>query len=106
MAEGGVVVEVELGVDGHDLPVRVGLCGVGHDEGVDLGDGAVFVGVELGEGEHDFDGLADLLALEAELEGDLACLVGLEAEDRVDGGFDDGVGVVVCDLLDLDAALA
>jgi hypothetical protein len=66
VAEEAVVVEVELGVDGEDLAV-----------GVVVGRGVTMSGLisaseqslaieELGEGEHDLDGLADLLALEAQ----------------------------------------
>jgi hypothetical protein len=87
-------------------PSGAAFCCGGGDQGVDLGEGAVFVDVELREGGHDLDSLADLLALEAEFEGDAAGLVGLQAQDGVQGLADDGLGAGVGDLLDVHAALS
>ena len=99
MAEQRVVVEGHLGVERHDV------AGAGDDQRVDLDDGAVELdegaierGDELGEG-------ADLLAGQAEPEGQLAGMEAGDAGGRVDRDLQDLLGVVLGHLLDLHAAL-
>src|SRR5690606_36562822 len=75
------------------------------DERVDLGDGAV---VLLEEGREPGEELREVLLIlrrEAEGEGELAALVALEADGRVDEDRVDLLGRLFGDLLDLDAAL-
>ena len=67
---------------------------------------SVAVGLDEGlvEAHHEADRVVDLRRLEAELEGQLARLVGLEAERGVDVLLVDLLGGVVGDLFDLHAA--
>ena len=65
---------------------------VGRDEG-------------LVERHHQLDGLADLVAGQAERERQLARLKRLQAERRVDERLEDPVRRLFGDLLDLDAAV-
>ena len=62
-----------------------------------LDEGLVHRQHELGRG-------ADLLALEAEAEGELAGVESLHAGDGIDGDLEDLLGVLRRDLLDLHAA--
>ena len=94
-----VVVEVHLAIERDDLVIT------GDDEGVDLGERAVGLDKAGVERLEDLGRGADCLALEAEREGELAALVVGEAERWLDGDGVDELGGLVCDLLDLDAAL-
>ena len=100
VAEQGVVVEVHLGVE------RDHLAAAGHHQRVDFDD----AGVELGEGPvhggDELDAGADLLAFEAEAEGDLAAVVGHDAGRRVDRHLENFLRRGGGDLLDIHAALA
>ena len=55
--------------------------------------------------QHHLHGLADLVALEAELERQSPRLKRLQPERRIDEGLEDALGRFFGDLLDLDAAL-
>ena len=94
LAEGGVVVQIDLGVEGEHAVV------LGEDARIDLGqqrvggdEGAVEAGEELA-------GLEDGLFGHAELLGELAAAEGREALGGVDGEADDGGGVALGDLFD------
>ena len=78
VAEQRVVVEVHLGVE------RDHVARAGDDQRVDLDQRAVELDEGLVEAAHHLDERADLLALEAEAEGELAALEGLEAGGRID----------------------
>ena len=76
------------------------------DQWVDLDEAGVGVQEQLGKVHHDLDRLADLLALQADGEGDLA---GLEAKQALVGGdgfFDDLFRGLGGDLFDVHAAFA
>ncbi len=94
-----VVVEIHLGIE------RDHLARAGHDQRVDLDQRAVELGeglVEITEQRHE---LADLLAAQAQREGDLAALEGLEARRGIDRLLDDLLRRVVRHALDVHAAL-
>ena len=98
MAEERVVVEVDLGVEGEELVV------LGGDEGIDLEQRGVGFDEGLVEALEERDRLVDLRGLEAEREGQLARLPCAEADGRVDGLLEDGLGSLGGDLFDLHAA--
>ena len=99
VAEGGVVVEGDLGVEGVDPPVGR------EDQRVDLDE----VGVELDERLvqllEDRDGAAAGGRVEPGAEDELAGVVVLDADQRVDVDPGDGRRVLLRHLLDVDAAL-
>jgi hypothetical protein len=99
VAEEGVVVEADLGVEGEDASVA------GGDEGVDLDERAVEFPPALVEGLDELAGGLELVALEAEAEGDLPGLETLETDGGVDEDLGDLLGGLLGDLLDLNAAL-
>lgn len=83
VAEDGVVVKTELGIQGQEVFF------FGDDEWVDFEHGAV-AGQEGGvETFQQFDGLGGEFAGEAKGKGDLSALEGGEADQRVDGFGDD-----------------
>ncbi len=98
VAEERVVVEVDLGVE------RDHIAGAGDDQRVDLD----HRGVERGEGaihaEHELVAACDLIALEAETEGEPAGVEALHAGGGIDRGAQDFLGVTGGHLLDLHAA--
>src|SRR5690606_7026178 len=95
----------------HDaLPIYLGIQAVQvavllDHQRVDLEQGQVVVLEQLGEANEDVGELLDLVALQAELESQLAALVRLGADQRVDGGLENLLGGVLGDLLDVHAAL-
>ena len=101
LARERVVVEVELGVDGHEPPFR----GRGRHQGVDLGQAGVGLEKEPGQLEHDVRHLPDLPAGETELEGEGPGLVGLGSQERMKALLVDRLGAVLGDRLDLHPAL-
>jgi hypothetical protein len=99
LAEIGVVVEPELGVHGKDLVVG------GLGQGVDLDLGGIALGEDLVELLDGVLGVLDALLREANLGSNVASnLVGNTGVD-VDGGGDDGLGVLLCDRLNVHATL-
>jgi hypothetical protein len=99
LAEVGVVVEAELGVHGEDLVVG------GLGEGVDLDLGSVLLHEDLVQLLDGVLGILDALLREAELSSDVARdLVGHTSVD-VDRGGDDGLGLLLCDGLNVHATL-
>src|SRR5690606_38678222 len=94
-----VVVEVHLGVE------RDHVAGAGNDQRVDLDDRGVKAGEGLVHRQHELGRRLDLLALQAEAEGDPAGVMRLHAGGRVDGNLEDLLGVLGGNLLDLHAAL-
>ena len=98
LAVEGVVVEIELGVEGDDLAVG------GDGERIDLHEGAVGFDVEIPEGGEKLHGLVHLRAAQIEGGGDLAALVGLQAEGRVDELLGDLFRRLFRDFLDVHAA--
>lgn len=99
LAELGVVVESELGVHGQDLVVR------GLGQGVDLDLGSVLVHEDLVQVLDGGLGVLDALLGEAEVGRDGAGdLVGDTGVD-VNGGGDDGIGVLLGDGLNVHTTL-
>ena len=94
----------ERGVVEHDLGVeRDELAGIGHDQGVDLGE--VRIGGDEGvvEAAHDLREVLPKLRGDAEEEADASRLVLLEPENRMERQAEDGLGVRLRRLLDLDS---
>ena len=98
VAEEGVVVEVDLGVEAHDL------AGLGHHQRVDLQQRHVLLDEGLVELADQLHALVDLVALELQRGGDLAAVEWRVARGRVDRQRDDLLGRVVRHLLDVHAA--
>ena len=99
MAEQRVVVEIHLGVEGDHGAL------LGDDQRVDLGERGVELGEGLVEREHEAHRILDLVALEAEAEGEAARMERLHAGGRIDRHHEDLLGGLGGDLLDLHAAL-
>ena len=78
MAEEGVVVEVELRVEGEHI------AALGDDQGVDLDHGTIAGDEEAVEAGEEFAGRPHLGGGKSELTGELARLVGLKTEQRID----------------------
>src|SRR5258707_12268737 len=95
----GVAVEVDLAVEGDDLPL------LGDDERIDFEEGAILFDEELVEVRRKSDEPADLIFVEAEREADASRLVGGEPDDRIDVDTVDLLRRVVCDLFDVHPAL-
>ena len=95
VAEQGVVVEVDLGVERDHVPL------LGDRQRVDLGQRRVLLQEDPGQRRHDLLGLRDLVAGEARLERQPAGLERLQARLRGDGHFDDLLRRLVGDLLDV-----
>ena len=100
-----VVVETELRVDRHDPAVRSAFARRRDDQGVDLDQIGIGVGVELCQLLHDRGGLPDLPADETEPLRHGSCFVGFEPVEGMDRGLEDRIGILVRHGLDLDAAL-
>lgn len=98
VTEERVVVEGDLRVEREELAFG------GHEEGVDLDHGAILFPVELVEFGDERHALLKELTGEAEAEGDLAGLEGLQADGRVDVDLEDFLGVRVGDVFDFHAA--
>ena len=98
MTEEGVVVERHLGVEGEELAF------LRDQERVHFDHRAILLPVELVELRHEGHALLEEVAGEAEREGDLASLEGLEADGRVDLHLEDLLRGVVGDVFDLHAA--
>ena len=99
MAADGLVLHLHVGVEGDEG--AVGEAG----QGIDLGEGHVVVALQLGEAGEDGGGPGELAAGEAAGGGDH--LLGAEVGDGVEVGevpAADVVGVLLGDLLDVDAA--
>ena len=96
VAEHRVVVEVELGVEGEDLPL------VGHDQGVDLGERGVGLQEELDERLQELLAVLGGFAFQAERLADLAGLEVGQADAHVDRLAVDLLGGLVGDDLDVD----
>ena len=99
LAEVGVVVEAELGVHGEDLVVG------GLGQGVDLDLGGIALGEDLVEVLDGVLGVLDALLGEANVGGDLAGDVVGDTDVDVDGGGDDGLGVLLGHGLNVHATL-
>ncbi len=94
----GVVVEVELGIECDDF-VFGGDC-----ERIDLDEGAVGFEVKIPQGGEEFHGLVHLRAAQTKGCGDLAALVGLQANAGMDELFADLLGSLLGDFFDVHAA--
>ncbi|MCY1363620.1 hypothetical protein D9M69_503880 [compost metagenome] len=99
LTEHGVAVDVDLGVQA--VQVAVGL----DHQRVHFQQGQVVVLEQLGQANEDVGELLDLVALQAQLERQLTALVGLCANQRINGGLEDLLGSLVGDLLDVHATL-
>ena len=99
VAESGVVVEVELGVDGQQLAVP------GDHQRIDLRERGIHLDEGLGEVEHELGGLGGELVLEAELVGQFAGLEGLQPQQRMEGFLEHFFGGFLGDFFDFHAAL-
>ncbi|KAF1856457.1 hypothetical protein Lal_00048580, partial [Lupinus albus] len=97
LAVHGVAVDVDLGVQA--VQVAVGL----DHQRVHFQQGQVVILEQLGQVHEDVGELLDLVALQAQLEGQFTTLVGLSADQRVDGGLEDLLGSLVGYFLDVHA---
>ena len=93
-----VVVEIEFRVEREDTAVRRG------DERIDLDHGAITLDEEAVERGEELAELLRLVTGKTELGGELAHLVGLETEERVDRLMENLLRGVLGDLLDVHAA--
>ena len=93
----GVAVDVDLGIQAVQVAVFL------DHQRVHFQQGQVVVLEQLRQADEDMGELLDLVALQAQLEGQLAALVRLRADQRVDGSLEDLLGSVVGDLLDVHA---
>ncbi len=100
VAEQGVVVEVDLGIDRHDPLI------VGQHQRVDLGQTAVLFDEDLREPVDRIDRLFCGISRQAQRPGQRARLELLQPQVRVHPLLEDGGRVAAGDLLDLHAALA
>ena len=98
MAEHRVVVEVDFAIEREELVI------LGGDEGIDLHQRGVSLDICLVETGHEFDGFVDLRGLEAELECEIARLVGLKADHGIDVFLVDRIGIFCGNFFDLHAA--
>jgi hypothetical protein len=94
-----VVVEGDLGVERHHF------ARLRHHHRVDLDDGAVQLDEGAVHGVHELHEARDLLAFQAEAEGQLAAVEAADPGGGVHGDAQDLLGVVLGHLLDLHAAL-
>jgi hypothetical protein len=99
LAEVGVVVEAKLGVHGENLVVG------GFGEGVDLDLGSVLVHEDLVQLLDGVLGILDALLRETELGSNVARNLVRHTGVDVDGGGDDGLGVLLCDSLNVHTTL-
>ena len=106
LAEERVVIELELRIEREHATVGVLLVGWRDDERIDFDEARVLLAEDLRDLHHDVDRLADLLALEAELECDFARLERLQAQNRVQRHLEDGCGVLLRNDFDLDATFS
>ncbi len=99
MAEQRAAVHVDLGVQA----VQVAL--VGDHQRVHFDQRQILLFEQLRQAHENFRELVDLLAFQTQLERDLAGLIGLRADQRVDDRFENFLGGFLGDFLDLHAAL-
>ena len=99
MTEERAVIEVELGVERHDLRV------FRDDERIDLCKAAVLANESPVEVHHELRGLAHGIVREVHAIGHAVRLEWQQADGRVDVLLEDLVRHLRCDLLDLHAAL-
>src|SRR5690606_2501031 len=95
----GVGVDVDLGIQA--VQVAIGL----DDQRVDFQQGQIVVGEQFAQADEDVGELLDLVAFQAQFEGQVTTLVRLRAYQGVDGGFQDLLGSLFGNLLDFNAAL-
>ena len=95
----GVAVEVDLSVE------AVEVAFVGDHQRVDLQQRQVLVVEQLGQAEEDLGELLDLVALEAQREGQLTGLVRLRTDQWIDLGLENLLWRLCSDRLYLGAAL-
>ncbi len=98
VAEEGVVVEVDLGVE------RVDFVVFGDDEGIDFGERGIHIEAGLRERNHRGCGAGDGRGRDADPEGQIARLIRHQAEAGLDKFFDDRLGSFRGDFFDLHAA--
>ena len=98
LAEDRVGVDVELRVERHEI------AGLGDDERIDLEQRRIALEIDAIQRHEDGLELADLRALEAESESELAALVGLQARGGIDVDAQDFLRRVFGDFFDVHAA--
>ena len=98
MAEEGVVIEPDLGIQGGDIAV------LGHHQRVDLHHGAVLLHEEPVEVLEEDHALFEAVALEPKGEGHLAGLERAETQGWIHGHLDDLLGGFFGDFFNLHAA--
>ena len=98
LAEDRVGIDVELGVERHEL------AALGDDERIDFEQRGIALEVDAIQRHEDGLELAHLRALEAEAEGELAALVGLQAGGGIDVHAQDFLGRMFGDFFDVHAA--
>ncbi len=92
----GVAVDVDLGVQAMQVAVFL------DHQRIDFQQRQVVVGEQLAKAYENVGELLDLVAFEAQLECQLTTLIGLRANQRVDGSFQDLLRRLFRNLLDLD----
>ena len=105
MTEHGVVVKVELGIDGNDLPIGMRCACRGDHQRIDFSERCILGQVERRQFHHGISGLCHLLAAETQIECGLARLECSQSRERVQCHLDDGIGASLSDVLNLHAAL-
>src|ERR1035441_10017604 len=98
VAEEGIVVEGDLGVEREELVV------FGGDEGIDLDQRGVGLDEGFVEALEECDGGGDLRGLKTEGKGQLAGLPCAKADGRIDGFLEDGLGIFGGHFFNLHAA--
>ena len=94
----GVAVHADFGVQ------AVQVTGLGDHQGVDFNERQVLFLEHLRQAQEDLHELLDLVALQAQFEGQFPALVGLCSHQRVDGRAQDFLGSLLGHLLDFHAA--
>jgi hypothetical protein len=98
VAEEGVVVEVDLGIQHHHVAL---LC---DRQRVDLREAGVLLEVALRQRHEDLHHRADLFVAEAEIEGHLLGLEWLQTEFGIHSDLENLLWSLVCDFFDVHAA--
>ncbi|MDR6358060.1 hypothetical protein Q3H58_004731 [Pseudomonas psychrotolerans] len=93
----GVAVDVDLGIQAVQVAVLL------DHQRVHFQQRQVVVLEQLGQTDEDLGELLDLVTFQAQLESQVAALVGLSAHQRIDGGLENLLRSVVRDLLDVHA---
>ena len=105
MTEQGVVVKVELGIDGNHLPIGIRRTCRGDHQRIDFSERCILGQVERRQLHHGIGRLCHLLAPETQIECGLARLECSKSRERVERHLDDGIRAGLRDVFNLHAAL-